>query len=46
MCLNENWSLDANDAHEIIEAWRIDYHISQPHSGQGYAAPDEFASSL
>jgi putative transposase len=40
-CLNENWFLD-----EIIEAWRIDYNTSRPHSALGYATPEEFASSL
>jgi len=45
-CLNENWFLDLGDAREIIEAWRIDYNTSRPHSALGYATPEEFASSL
>jgi putative transposase len=45
-CLNENWFLDIHDARRIIEAWRIDYNASRPHSALGYATPDEFASSL
>ncbi len=45
-CLNENWFLDLGDAREIIEAWRIDYNTSRPHSSLGYATPEEFASSL
>ena len=45
-CLNENWFLDLADAREIIEAWRIDYNTSRPHSALGYATPEEFASSL
>src|SRR3546814_9610478 len=31
-CLNENWFLDIHDARRIIEAWRIDYNASRPHS--------------
>ncbi len=45
-CLNENWFLDLGDAREIIEAWRIDYNTSRPHSALDYATPEEFASSL
>ena len=45
-CLNENWFLDLDDAREIIEAWRIDYNTSRPHSALDYATPEEFASSL
>ena len=52
-CLNEElrsipagWFLDLADAREIIEAWRIDYNTSRPHSASGYATPEEFTSSL
>jgi putative transposase len=44
-CLNENWFLDIHDARRIIEAWRIDYNSSRPHSAVGYATPEEFAAS-
>jgi putative transposase len=44
-CLNENWFLDIRDARRIIEAWRIDYNSSRPHSALGYATPEEFAAS-
>jgi putative transposase len=44
-CLNENWFLDLADARRIIEAWRIDYNRSRPHSALGYATPEEFAAS-
>ena len=44
-CLNENWFLDLADARQIIEAWRIDYNSSRPHSALGYATPQEFAAS-
>jgi hypothetical protein len=44
-CLNENWFLDLADARRIIEAWRIDYNRSRPHSALGYATPQEFAAS-
>ena len=44
-CLNENWFLDIHDAQRIVEAWRIDYNSSRPHSALGYATPQEFAAS-
>ena len=43
--LNENWFLDLADARQIIEAWRLDYNSSRPHSALGYATPQEFAAS-
>jgi putative transposase len=45
-CLNENWFLDLADARQIIEAWRLDYNRSRPHSALGYATPEEFAAAL
>ena len=30
---------------QIIEAWRLDYNSSRPHSALGYATPQEFAAS-
>ena len=42
-CLNENWFLNLADARRIIEAWRLDYNRSRPHSALGYATPEEFA---
>jgi putative transposase len=44
-CLNQHWFLDLADARQIIEAWRIDYNSSRPHSALGYATPQEFAAS-
>jgi putative transposase len=44
-CLNENWFLNLADARRIIEAWRLDYNRSRPHSALGYATPEEFAAS-
>ena len=44
-CLNESWFLNLDDARRIIEAWRIDYNTARPHSGLGYATPEDFASS-
>jgi putative transposase len=32
-------------ARQIIEAWRLDYNNSRPHSALGYATPQEFAAS-
>ncbi len=39
----ERGFLDLDDAREIIEAWRIDYNTSRPHSALGYATPEAHA---
>jgi putative transposase len=41
-CLNEHWFVDLNDAREKIEAWRLDYNSSRPHSSLGNLTPEEF----
>ncbi len=41
-CLNTNWFLSLDDAHEKIEAWRIDYNQHRPHGSLGNLAPSEF----
>ena len=42
-CLNENWFMSLEDARRKIEAWRIHYNQSRPHSALGWMTPYEFA---
>jgi len=44
-CLNENWFVTLKDARETIEAWRIDYNGSRPHSSLQYLSPMEYAKN-
>lgn len=41
-CLNEHWFLDLDDAQRTIEAFRVDYNDTRPHSGLGGCTPREF----
>jgi putative transposase len=45
-CLNENWFLDLKDARRKIEAWRVDYNSTRPHSSLGQLTPEEFLAQL
>jgi putative transposase len=36
--------LQAADAKEKIEAWRVDYNARRPHSSLGHLTPNEFAA--
>jgi putative transposase len=42
-CLNESWFVSLADARETIEAWRIDYNVTRPHSGLADQTPTAFA---
>lgn len=42
-CLNENWFAHVHDAREKVEAWRVDYNETRPHSSLGNLTPAEFA---
>ncbi len=42
-CLNTHWFLSLEDARAKIEAWRLDYNESRPHSSLGQLTPLEFA---
>ena len=42
-CLNVNWFRSIEHAREVIEAWRIDYNETRPHSTLGFLTPKEFA---
>jgi len=44
-CLNEHVFASLAEARAIIEAWRLDYNGSRPHSSLGYATPNEFAAT-
>lgn len=40
-CLNEHWFVDLEDARAKIEAWRINYNESRPHTSLKGATPNE-----
>lgn len=41
-CLNEHWFLSLADARRIVEAWRMDYNRTRPHSSLGNRTPEEY----
>jgi len=43
-CLDTHWFLSLDDAPAKIEAWRLDYNTSRPHSALGQMTPHEFAA--
>lgn len=43
-CLNETLFVNLNEVREIIEAWRIDYNTSRPHTSLNGLTPTEFAA--
>lgn len=43
-CLNAHWFLSLEDAKDKIEAWRMFYNESRPHSALGDRTPHEFAA--
>ena len=43
-CLNTHWFLLIEDARAEIEAWRLDYNASRPHSTLEQMTPLEFAA--
>ena len=42
-CLNESWFVSLLDAQQTIEAYRVDYNDTRPHSGLAGCTPNEFA---
>ncbi len=42
-CLTAHWFLSLPDARRTVEAWRVDYNQSRPHSALGYRPPEEVA---
>ena len=42
-CLNATWFMSLDDARGKIEAWRMYYNESRPHSALDWATPAEFA---
>ncbi len=42
-CLNVNWFLSLEDAHDKILAWKVDYNEYRPHSSLGNMTPSIFA---
>jgi putative transposase len=45
-CLNESWFVSLADAQQTIEAWRLDYNVTRPHSGLANRTPEEFARAF
>jgi putative transposase len=45
-CLNESWFVRLADAQHTIEAWRVYYNVTRPHSGLDSRTPHEFAMTL
>ncbi len=43
-CLNEHLFTNLPEACRLIEAWRIDYNTSRPHTSLGGLTPTEFAT--
>lgn len=41
-CLNQHWFRSVNDARQIVEAWRLDYNQTRPHSSLGGLTPEEY----
>lgn len=42
-CLNAHWFENLDDATRKIEAWRVEYNETRPHSALAYRTPAEFA---
>lgn len=45
-CLNTNWFQCLDDARQTINAWRIDYNETRPHSSLGNRSPAQFAAEM
>jgi putative transposase len=45
-CLDQSWFTTLADARTTVEAWRLDYNGSRPHSALGYRTPDEVRTSF
>ncbi|WP_407695313.1 IS3 family transposase [Sphingobium cloacae] len=41
-CLNIHWFASIPEARRLIEAWRMDYNVSRPHSALGNLTPAEY----
>ena len=42
-CLNASWFLSMADARTRIEAWRMDYTETRPHTSLGNLTPEQYA---
>lgn len=42
-CLNASWFLSIADARARIEAWRVDYNETRPHTSLGNLTPEQYA---
>ncbi len=44
-CLNEEWFTSLAHARAVIEAWRVHYNTSRPHSALGYRTPAAYLAT-
>ena len=44
-CLNEEWFVNLAHARAIIEAWRVHYNTTRPHSALGYQTPAAYLAT-
>ncbi|MBW4437913.1 MAG: integrase core domain-containing protein [Pleurocapsa minor GSE-CHR-MK-17-07R] len=45
-CLDRWLFSDVRDAQYIVEAWREEYNLHQPHSALGFLSPADYVRSL
>jgi len=43
-CLDQHWFTSLEEARQVIEAWRIEYHTERPHRALGQQTPMAYAS--
>jgi len=43
-CLSTNWFESLTDARKVIEAWRLDYNETRPHSSLGQLPPATYVA--
>ncbi len=44
-CLDQSWFTSLAEARRVIEAWRVDYNITRPHTSLRMATPAAFAAA-
>jgi putative transposase len=45
-CLNQSWFMSLREARVTVEAWRLDYNGSRPHSALDYRTPNEVRTAF
>ena len=44
-CLDQSWFTSLAEARRVIEAWRVDYNLTRPHTSLRMATPAAFAAA-